>query len=584
MATSNLNRDIGTEDLKIEELVKLLREDKYLVPTFQREFVWEPDNILKLWDSIFRFYPVGSILYWETDTFLQTHRKLGGFVFPHDEDTVRRFKDWKYILDGQQRATSLLVCMMGGKGRVADNDHFDYTLYFDATTAKFFFAGELGRFKKTVRQEFLIRVRDVSNWSFTFYKEIAAVEGFNSTIEHNLQQLSRMFTDYKLSVIRIKGVEVGEVCEIFERINQEGKKLDPIDIIVARTYRREDSTTGQPGFYLRDDLKALKEVLVSKGNQFQHLDDLTIVQMFALCLRKTHTTGRNPFGITPAALDNLTAEHFQQHWAECRKTILETIKFLCDLKIQGPAMLPFGYLALPLCHYFHGNSKPNRDLVRQWFWRNTFGLEDFRSSTDVYNYCENFFTPLEQGKDVTIPRLEISRARLVGAKYNHRNALSRAVLAFLANQGPIDFSDPIVAPPLRCRRSITMPFFENSLGIPADLDAFLLALASFLGAIFASFFGAAGLAAFLALGASAFLLAPFFEDAFFGAAGAPCSATAAVSVVSVAVASASVFMFAPVFHFAAASYVTIDHSGAPRRQAESAKSTLLFSAQFPCQQ
>jgi uncharacterized protein with ParB-like and HNH nuclease domain len=40
MASSNLNRDIGTEDLKIEELVKLLREDKFLVPTFQREFVW----------------------------------------------------------------------------------------------------------------------------------------------------------------------------------------------------------------------------------------------------------------------------------------------------------------------------------------------------------------------------------------------------------------------------------------------------------------------------------------------------------------------------------------------------------------
>jgi hypothetical protein len=442
MASSNLNRDIGTEDLKIEELVKLLREDKYLVPTFQREFVWEPENILKLWDSIFRFYPVGSILYWETDTFLQTHRKLGGFVFPHDEDTVRKFKDWKYILDGQQRATSLLVCMMGGKGRVADNNNFDYTLYFDATTAKFFFAGELDRLKKSVRGEFLIRVRDVPNWSFTFYRDIAAIDGFNATIEHNLQQISRMFTDYKLSVIRIKGVEVGEVCEIFERINQEGKKLDPIDIIVARTYRREDPAKGQAGFYLRDNLKALKDVLAGKGNQFQHLDDLTIVQMFALCLRKMHTTGRNPFGITPAALDNLTADHFQQHWAECKKTILETIKFLCDLKIQGPAMLPFAYLALPLCQYFHCNTKPNRDVARQWFWRNAFGLEDFRSSTDVYNYCENFFGPLEQGKDVTVPRLEISRARLVGAKYNHRNSLSRAVLAFLANQGPIDFSDP----------------------------------------------------------------------------------------------------------------------------------------------
>ena len=73
------------------------------------------------------------------------------------------------------------------------------------------------------------------------------------------------------------------------------------------------------GFYLRDNLKALKEVLVTQGNQFQHLDDLTIVQMFALCLRKTHATGRNPFGITPTALDNLNADHFQQHWSKCQR-------------------------------------------------------------------------------------------------------------------------------------------------------------------------------------------------------------------------------------------------------------------------
>ena len=63
---SNLTRDIGSDDLKIEEIVKLLSEDKYLIPTFQREFVWQPANILKLWDSMFRFYPIGSILYWES--------------------------------------------------------------------------------------------------------------------------------------------------------------------------------------------------------------------------------------------------------------------------------------------------------------------------------------------------------------------------------------------------------------------------------------------------------------------------------------------------------------------------------------
>jgi hypothetical protein len=212
---SNINRDIGTTDLKIEDFVNKLKDDKFLIPTFQRDFVWDPENIIKLWDSIYRFYPIGSILYWETDNYLNTHRKLGGFQFPHDEDTVRKFKDWAYILDGQQRATSFLVSMLGGKGKVKDDENFDYTLYFDSTNATFFFANQLDKRNTRVNSAFLIRVRDVSSWKFTFYKEISTEEGFNETIETNLQQLSRIFTDYKISLIHIKGVGVNEVCEIF---------------------------------------------------------------------------------------------------------------------------------------------------------------------------------------------------------------------------------------------------------------------------------------------------------------------------------------------------------------------------------
>jgi uncharacterized protein with ParB-like and HNH nuclease domain len=60
---SNLQRDIGSEPLKITEVIERLRKDEFLIPTFQRDFVWQPDNIRKLWDSIYRFYPVGSLLY-----------------------------------------------------------------------------------------------------------------------------------------------------------------------------------------------------------------------------------------------------------------------------------------------------------------------------------------------------------------------------------------------------------------------------------------------------------------------------------------------------------------------------------------
>ena len=476
---SNLSRDIGSEDLKIGDLATLLSEDKFLIPTFQREFVWNPDNIKKLWDSMFRFFPIGSILYWETDSYLHTHRRIGGFQFPHDEDTVRKFKDWKYILDGQQRATSILVSLRGGKGRVQENEEFDYSLHFDSTNAEFFFADELEKRRTKVPDErLLVRLKDVPRWGFTFYKEISQVEGFNETVEQNLQQIQRMFTDYKLSIIRIKGVEVSEVCEIFERINQEGKKLDPVDIMVARTYRQAKPDDGYAGFYLRDNLADLKNTLTESNGRWQDIDDLLVIQMFAICLRKQHKTGRQRFGITPKALDNLQTVHFEESWAECTKSILETVKFLMDQKIQGPGMLPFVFLAIPLCYYFHRNKEPNRDIARQWFWRHAFGLDTLGNSTDVYNFCEEFFAKLETGDGAEIPRLPLSKKRLIQSSYYYRSGLSRAVLAFLANQTPVDFSDPhaevldnvylLLSQTPNLHHIYPQNFLNNTEGLPED--------------------------------------------------------------------------------------------------------------------
>ncbi|MCK4732044.1 MAG: DUF262 domain-containing protein, partial [Methanophagales archaeon] len=403
---SNLNREIESEVTKINTFVEEeLARDNVLIPTFQREFVWDPENIRKLWDSIFKFYPIGSILYWVTDSYLHTHRRLGGFKFPHDEATVRKFKKWAYILDGQQRATSLLVSIFGGKGKVKDDENFDYTLYFDATNANFLFANELEKRKSKINPAFLIRLKDVPKWSFGFYKEISAQDGFNKDIEHNLEQLQRIFTDYKLVLIRIQGVDVDEVCEIFERVNQEGKKLDPVDIIVARTYRNEDLARGIKMFYLRDNLQTLKEVLSSQGNKFKNLADLTIIQMISICLRKEQMGTRKSFGITPKALDNLKTEDLEDKWDTCQKTMFETIKFLSDMKIRGPDMLPFGYLLLPFCYHFHKNTSPNRRVAKQWFWRTAFSLEDFRRADEVYDYCTDFFDNLERGEKPIIPQL-----------------------------------------------------------------------------------------------------------------------------------------------------------------------------------
>ena len=293
-----------------------------------------------------------------------------------------------------------------------------------------------------------------------------------------MEQLQRIFTDYKLVFVRIQGVDVEEVCEIFERVNQEGKKLDPIDIIVARTYRNEDLGKGIKMFYLRDNLQKLKEVLSSQGNRFQNLEDLSIVQMISICLRKEETGTRKSFGITPKALDNLKTEDLENNWDTCQKIIFETIKFLSDLKIHGPDMLPYGYLLFPLCYHFHRNTSPNRQMAKQWFWRTAFGLEDFRRADEVYNYCTEFFDKIERGEESVIPQLVLQKARLMQASYYYRSALTRAVLAFFAKQNPLDFSDPdaevldtvylLLSQAPNLHHIYPRNFLQNVKGLPED--------------------------------------------------------------------------------------------------------------------
>src|SRR6266480_3831608 len=79
------------------------------IPQFQREFVWPRHKSSKLLDSIVKGFPIGTFILWKTDERLRSIRNLGGIDLPDTTpgDAV------KYVLDGQQRLTSLFVILNG---------------------------------------------------------------------------------------------------------------------------------------------------------------------------------------------------------------------------------------------------------------------------------------------------------------------------------------------------------------------------------------------------------------------------------------------------------------------------------------
>ncbi len=217
------------------EFMRQLAAGEFLIPTFQRLFVWNPEDVCNLWDSIYQCYPIGSILCWKTKILLHVHRKLGGFYIPDNGNADRMGQS--YILDGQQRATALLASFYGGTGRVREQFSFDFTLYFDLTKAVFFFEKDYYRHKWDADAAFLIRLKDVPELPADYHHRLSAVPGFSPDIAKKLEQLKYIFTDYSIPVISLEGFDTADVCAIYERINQTGMRLKNMDILIARGFK-----------------------------------------------------------------------------------------------------------------------------------------------------------------------------------------------------------------------------------------------------------------------------------------------------------------------------------------------------------
>ncbi|NSO18991.1 DUF262 domain-containing protein, partial [Enterococcus faecalis] len=55
---------MGYVNFTIKNLIKKIDNNEYVLPALQREFVWKPEQIERLFDSIMKGYPIGSFLFW----------------------------------------------------------------------------------------------------------------------------------------------------------------------------------------------------------------------------------------------------------------------------------------------------------------------------------------------------------------------------------------------------------------------------------------------------------------------------------------------------------------------------------------
>lgn len=90
-------------EYSIRNIINKIQNGEIRIPSFQRGYVWEYDNVAFLVDSIYKGFPIGSILFWRTGEQLNTEKQLGNYILPPPQKNY----PIDYVLDGQQRLTSL---------------------------------------------------------------------------------------------------------------------------------------------------------------------------------------------------------------------------------------------------------------------------------------------------------------------------------------------------------------------------------------------------------------------------------------------------------------------------------------------
>lgn len=106
--------------VRIKDVISSVNKD-YFLPAIQREFVWEPEQIERLFDSVLGDYPIGSFLFWKVDEKNKEEWTTFQFISQFDKEHPNNpeanlngiARDIYLILDGQQRITSLYIGLKG---------------------------------------------------------------------------------------------------------------------------------------------------------------------------------------------------------------------------------------------------------------------------------------------------------------------------------------------------------------------------------------------------------------------------------------------------------------------------------------
>ncbi|MFI0400711.1 MAG: DUF262 domain-containing protein [Thiolinea sp.] len=412
-----------TINFDIAQLLRKVKLGNFLIPQFQRDFVWKANQTRLLIDSISRSYPIGSLLILgKHESVNLKSRKLDAAYPPKDElllidqDSDAYNQDSYYILDGQQRLTSI--------ARVFLDAHPNRNYFFDLKLMHEIFSQEdfswiVSRTRsnknlerkennRLLRSDIALDQEKCDIYISEYIEDSGEFGTDRGELRKVAARLKGIFeTIRKFSVpfvVLDSDAGLESVCRVFETINSTGTRLTTFDLAVAKYFPNPDLKE-----YFDDSLRSYP---ILKDYQIEGESFLQVLSLYFL-----RTMGKFPEATRSTAL-NLHPEFINANWTKTSESLAIAFKWISELGVSPRNQPNHGLLvsiaATLMCYPDSLNNSTFTVVLKKWYFCTILTIEpypanNYKVGADFRRFCDF----LDNGEQLQYPRVYFSVDSLI---------------------------------------------------------------------------------------------------------------------------------------------------------------------------
>ena len=399
--------------ITIYEALQNIKNCKYVMPAFQRQYVWSMEQIEKLWDSILLDYPIATFLFWHVDDDnVSWDTYFCNFLSDVTFDSRKQADSVNYeltginvnmtdtaVLDGQQRLTSLYLSLLGDAyirqkhARKKNNGGLVTKLLIELNKSKLDvdeeeynskkydikFSEKVGRLSPTqfeIKNILDAKFQDETTRDKAIEDAIANVPADSKDYARGILQklYHKIFVEKLVRYTEIYDMNQDDALEMFVRFNSGGKALKKSEITMSILEAYWPSAKTEFGKLLVDSYAGFGTDFIIRSALMLYGD------------------------VVKSNISKRIAEELKNNWSDFKKALKNLESELKDMKIEVSRFSSSWNVLLPILYFIYYNPeyKNNTEGIRAYLMRailftyfqsgTTGKLQQMKSNINSYDY------------------------------------------------------------------------------------------------------------------------------------------------------------------------------------------------------